>query len=225
MIRIILLSILSLFCFQANAQKGLHVGGKFLPQSTWMFNNDDSDNGAWKYVPTYRSAFGASISYHFMDGIGVGTDLLISRQGQRFSVDTGTKIFARMDYMKIPLLLHLNSSTKSTTHFYFNIGPQIAMLRSAEWDVQHFTNTTLPMTDNYLRMNIGATLALGAGFKITHFLNAHLGIRLDGSWQDVEDKSRPFWPANRAKTWHTTGAIDVGVSFIIHGKRDKLEGQ
>jgi hypothetical protein len=38
---------------------------------------------------------------------------------------------------------------------------------------------------------------------------------------DTENKDSKLWPANRAKTWQTIGAIDLGLRFVIGtGKKE-----
>jgi len=217
-----LITLAVFLCVQLSAQKGIHIGGKFLPQSTWMFNNDDSDNGGWEYVPTYRSAYGANLAYYFNDGFGIGTELMFSKQGQRFKVDTGLIAFTKLEYMKIPLLFHFNTSVEHVSQFYFNIGPQVSMLRTAELEKKIFNEvTTIVNSEAYQKMYFGGVMSLGACFRLAPFLNFNAGIRFDATWMDTENKDSKLWPANRAKTWQTIGAIDLGLRFVIGtGKKE-----
>jgi len=215
------------FCvsvFELNAQQGFHLGARFLPQSTWMFNDDDSDSGHFKYVPTYRSAAGAGLSYFFTEGFGIGTELIFSRQGQKFTIDTLGNAFNMLNYRKIPILIHLASNPSQGTHFYFYAGPQIMMLQNATWGREiSGLNLNVDATSFYKSQILGALLGLGAGFKIKPYLYANLGIRLEYSWEDAEDKTNPVYFPNRRKTWHALGAIDAGLKFVISTKKKATE--
>lgn len=200
------------------AQKGLHLGVKGAPQSTWMFNGDDSDNANWEYVMTFGYFAGGSFSYFFSDGVGAGIDVLYSQQGQRFDFN-GQSFHNKISYLKIPVLFHYHSSYESTGFFYLNAGPQFGLLMNAstETEVPFLGNVGLSTTDQYESLNIGAVLGLGAGFNLTDFLQLTAGLRFDFAFTDAEDKSSAFFSLdpNRPPTNNATGAFEIGLRYVL----------
>lgn len=209
---------LMLVCGVGHAQKGLHAGLKGAPQSTWMFNGDDSDNANWLYVPTFRSSFGANFAWFFSDAVGLGVDVIYSNQGQRYEFNE-LELFTKTRYLKIPVLFHYHSGFDGTAFFYLNAGPQFAILSSAtgETDVPFLGPVGLDISENYSALNIGAVLALGSGFHLTDFLQLTVGIRLDAGFTDAEDKNGPFFAAqpNRPATYNVTGGLEIGVRYVL----------
>lgn len=209
---------LILVCGVAHAQKGLHAGLKGAPQSTWMFNGDDSDNANWEYVPTFRSSFGANFAWFFSDAVGLGVDVIYSNQGQRYEFNEA-ELFTKTSYLKIPVLFHYHSGFDGTAFFYLNAGPQIAILSSAtaETNLPIIGPVGLDASENYSALNIGAVLALGSGFHLSDFLQLTVGIRLDAGFTDAEDKSAPFFDTqpNRPSTYNVTGGLEIGVRYVL----------
>lgn len=200
------------------AQKGLHVGLKGAPQSTWMFNGDDSDNSNWLFVPTFRASFGASFAYFFSDNAGLGVDLTYSAQGQKYELN-GVDAFTKLSYFKIPVLFHYHSNAESSALFYLNVGPQFSLLTSGQ------TETTLPFlgvtaltnSDNYENLNIGAVLALGAGFNLTDFLMLTTGLRFDFAFTDAENKASGLYSLDedRRPNHNATAGLEIGLRYVL----------
>lgn len=200
------------------AQQGLHMGLKGAPQSTWMFNGDDSDDAEWLFVPTFRASFGASFAYFFSDKAGLGIDLLYSAQGQKFE-NEGFDAFTKLSYFKVPVLFHYHSNAESSALFYLNVGPQFSILTSGQ------TQTTLPIfgessltnSDDYESLNIGAVLALGAGFNLTDFLMLTTGLRFDFAFTDAENKSSGFYSQDndRRPNHNATAGFEIGLRYVL----------
>lgn len=213
------------------AQQGLHVGLKGAPQSTWMFNGDDSDDADWLFVPTFRASFGASFAYFFSDKIGLGVDLIYSAQGQKFEYDfvstvqgqqfefLGVDAFTKLSYFKIPVLFHYHSNAESIALFYLNVGPQFSILTSGQTQttLPLFGETSLTNSDNYESLNIGAVLALGVGFNLTDFLMLTTGLRFDFTFSDAEDKSSGFYSfdSDRRPNHNATAGFEIGLRYVL----------
>lgn len=225
------LLVLSLFiatiAFSAQAQKGLHVGIKAIPQSTWMFNNADSDNPEFLYKSTFRSAFGLDADYHFTDGVGVGMNLLFSGQGQKFENRDGTiEAFRKLTYLKMPILLNFNTSSESVVMFKGSVGPQFS------FPLKGTLETNIPFTSDqdisdYYKVDIGVVFGFGLGFNITEYLQASLGLRFDGGFtsDDVDaintlagasdGYSRYPIGEDRPETIQVTGGVEIGFKYIL----------
>ncbi|MEN3040515.1 MAG: porin family protein [Bacteroidia bacterium] len=120
------------------AQQGtIKVGAVVLPQNTWLLNKQDSDAGPeLDYVVTWGFAGGLTVGYNFMDNLGVGLDVLYSRQGQKYKGEFPNapeiKLTAQttLNYLKLPIFLRFNSDPNSTVQFSFLLGPQANLLLS-----------------------------------------------------------------------------------------------
>ena len=111
------------------AQKGLHVGFIGGPQFVAQFNKQDSDDADVRYSGlTLRAAFGPTVNYHFNDKVGIGTQFLFSYQGLKYDDRAGVDYFRKVTYMKLPILLHVNSEPDKVVGGYFYIGPQFSFL-------------------------------------------------------------------------------------------------
>lgn len=209
-----LLFIFSALTVVSYGQKGLFGGVKGGPQSTWMFNNDDSDNSDFSYLTTIRANYGISLGYNFTNGVGLGLDVLYSAQGQKYEVGP-IESFRRVNYLKIPILLHLTTYGESMAFGYLNVGPQFGVLLSASDDGAGLLSVSLK--EYYKTMNIGAVLAFGAGFNLTDFLQLTAGLRLDYAFTDAEDKDSIAFPTTRANTYNATGALEIGLRYVMGG--------
>lgn len=223
------------------AQQGFHIGYKVAPQSTWMFNGDNSDNAQYRYVSTWGVAHGPSLSYWFKPTVGVGLDLIFSKQGQKFQVmkESDYTNYTVLKYIKLPILLHFSSDPEQPVMFVGQFGPQFAFLSKGELEVEQYpggmlADETLDVKGGYKSTNIGWVLGFGMGTNFgTDFLAMTIQLRFDFGFTDAENKlddnelgliltdddyyyyySSPD-PSERPTTFNTTGGIEIGFSYIL----------
>lgn len=230
-------------CSALWAQQGFHVGYKVAPQSTWMFNGDNSDNAQYRYVSTWGVAHGPSLAYWFKPTVGVGLDLIFSKQGQKFQVlkESDYTNYTMLKYIKLPILLHFSSDPEQPVTFVGQFGPQFAFLTKGEVEVEQYpgglvVNETLDVKGGYKSTNIGWVLGFGMGTNFgTDFLGMTIQLRFDFGFTDAENKpaddelastiagdpvnyyyyySSPD-PAERPTTFNTTGGIEIGFKYIL----------
>jgi hypothetical protein len=213
---LLLITALAFLSTGVMAQQGLHLGVKGAPQSTWMFNADDSDNPNWLFVPTFRYSFGASMAYFFSDAVGLGIDLTYSAQGQRYELND-LNLYTKLNYFKIPVLFQFHSNAESTAMFYLHAGPQFGILMSAtgEADIPFLGTQSIDITSAYNSLNIGAVLALGAGFNLTDFLMLTTGLRFDFGLNDAEDKSSILVNSDRRPNHNATAGFEIGLRYVL----------
>lgn len=226
--KLLVLSLLVAFSVcTVKAQKGLHLGIKAIPQSTWMFNNSDSDNPQFLYNSTFRSAFGLDVDYHFTDGVGAGINLIYSLQGQKFENRNGTvEAFRKMTYLKLPLLLNFNTSSESVVMFMGSVGPQFSFPLKGTLETNIPFANDVDITD-YYKVDIGVVFGFGLGFNITEYLQASLGLRFDGGFtsEDTDATSTLAGAADgfsrypvgetRSKTIQASGGVQIGFKYIL----------
>ena len=82
--KLILIAFVALAFTAVKAQQGLHIAFKVGPQSSWVFNSENSDDPNFRYISSWGMLIGPSFSYNFNGTVGVGMDFLFSKQGQKF---------------------------------------------------------------------------------------------------------------------------------------------
>jgi len=121
----------------AQAQKGLHLGVRLAPQATFLNNQNDMDEGPI-YDPQIKMGFmgGIGVGYYFLDILGVEIDALYSSQGvgaiMRFDPEPdynaegeySLRMNRSLSYLKVPVLLKLNTSSEARVMGSFFLGPQ-----------------------------------------------------------------------------------------------------
>ena len=214
----ITITLCSIFiCSSIFAQEGFRAGLKGGPQSTWMFNADDSDDSDWLYRNTVRSMFGFSLGYNFNDGVGVGLDLIFSSQGQRYELNDLDQ-FRKLNYFKVPLMLNLNTTPEKVTFGYLNVGPQFSFLMSArqgDVDLGIINLGDEDISEFYNGVTVGGVLAFGAGWNLTDFLQLTTGLRFDFDFTDAEDKDYILIDSDRSPTYNATAALEIGIRYVL----------
>ncbi len=227
--------ILSLLCLASAsvlfAQKGLHIGIIGGPQFAAQLNKQDSDDANVRYDGlTLRAAFGPTVNYHFNDKVGVGTQFLFSFQGLKYVDRINNDYFRKVTYLKIPLLLHVNSSSDNVVGGYFYVGPQFGFLvgKDAEINGTSLNDNILTRPafytyeDAHKGVTIGGVLGFGMLFNINDGkIQPHVGLRLDGDITSAFDDEKAALilardaSGNRGATRNVAGLIEVGVKFVL----------
>jgi hypothetical protein len=209
-----------------HAQEGFHLGVFAQPQSTWIFNTEDTDvsRSSFSYKSTWGYAGMAKIGYNIGDPLGFHLGLLYSIQGQKHSsVDSlgNTVLFQRtLSYIKVPLLLHINSDP-ARVMFNFEFGPQIGFLRRADL-YEDGEPLVLPYdaVNLYKPNDISVAWAIGAQFNLTKVVSFVLVHRGDYGIVDMENKgwtwnSLPYYDNGRVVTRNATFGIMGGFNFCF----------
>lgn len=148
-----------------NAQQGLHVGVVGGPQSTWLFNEHDSNEGPnLDYQPKWGANFGLRLGYHFTDFVGIETGLTFSSRGQKYKGELDYGVYGtpsakadltastKLNYLQIPFLFSTGSEPSHTSSFRFYTGPQLMFLMNSKDEVyikNRVTNVEIKRTTNY----------------------------------------------------------------------------
>lgn len=233
--------------FVSLAQKGWQVGLKSIPFFSMINNQTDSDTSkeGYEFVISGGYSFGVAGGYNFNDHIGVQLNVLYSNQGQTnkttyIGTDSLTVRYTRrVSYLKLPLMLRLNTNPERKVIYSALIGPQLDILL----DAKHKNNDPRyqpKMEDNpniygypktkdlYYDTNFSAVLALGVDVKLKYnwHLNAHL--RLDYTFNDIENKDAHYYEVqngtayknyyynqNRAKSNFATAGLMIGLTHTF----------
>lgn len=211
------------------AQEGaFRIGAALLPQNTWLLNQDDSDAGPeLDYEVTWGFAGGLSASYHFSDYLGVGLDVLYSRQGQKYKGNIGgINYTARTDlnYLRLPLLLRFSTDPEAPIQFNAFLGPQLSFLLSYRdkgensFATTEVTGTTITTsltgigstTVNldqaiYKKSLFGGVFGLGMGIRAGDNILITIHFRGDYAFGDAENKNAKIQLTGLSSTpyWET----------------------
>ena len=162
---IIIAAFLLFWAAQGNAQTGLKVGVRFNPEFTGLANQNDDNAGAELQSASHFShlSFGVGAIYTLNENIGLGMDILFSREGQAFTgtftkdeasyPDAYSAVVARQmklnhidvkgnyvalaepNYIKIPIMLALTTDNSKTFFYTLMAGPQFNILHSVAQEV------------------------------------------------------------------------------------------
>lgn len=202
------------------AQTGLQVGFRLDPQFTGLVNKNDADAGAELDFKSHFSylSFGVGALYNINNNIGVGLDIMFSREGQAFtgvfdltpdstaySSVVAAQVFlndtvivgdyealAEPNYIKLPLMLSLTSDNTKPLFFTLLAGPQFNFLEGVAQEVDgqdfEYPNTDITPKDLYKPVVVCAVLAAGGAYNLTSRLVLSARLRLDYSLADIEKK-------------------------------------
>lgn len=229
---------LLLSCFFATtslfAQKGLEFGLRVMPQGTGIINTDDFDEGPeLNFRTTIHLAYGVHIGYNFSDNVGIQTGIMLSQQGQKYVDDAPTEGSStsevRLSYLKIPLLLKLNTNPHKGAQFVTTLGVQIGLLNDFSY-YEDEENVSDDLADFlgvdpksvYQKNDLSAVLSLGARFRLTDKLQLGTHLHLNYSISDIENKDFtvlgfPFWGTDRVASQNATAGLMVELNYALGG--------
>ena len=204
--KIILFTVLAIFCFMANAQDeptkssdisfGLKGGLNFS-----LITGDDTDN------LDGRVAFhvGAVAEFPISEKFSVQPELLYSAQGDKGAFD-GMDIKFKMDYLNLPVMAKYYAAQGLS----LEAGPQIGFLLSAKAEGG---GVSLDIKDLFKSIDFG--LGFGLGYKLENGLNFsgryNVGISnfvdSDGSLLD-----EPIYTGD-SKNYHNVFQLSIGYLF------------
>ena len=231
-----ILAIVFLLFFATNAifaQQGLEIGLKVLPQTTWVFNDDDFAAGdELDFDKKFELAYGLNIGINLSDRFGIQSGVIYSPQGQKYKHD-GEMIFGttaktsevRLNYLQIPVLLKLNSDPMSVISFVAGAGVQFGFLQDAQYLVNNVKIDSVLLGDNainfYNKKDLSVVFNIGTQINVTEHLNLTLAIQADYSLDDIEDKVIGVLPSYRgitdrnAPSQNMTAGLQVGINYVI----------
>ncbi|MFL5730796.1 MAG: porin family protein [Cytophagaceae bacterium] len=187
----------------AEAQKGLWLSVNYLPQITSMRNKDDASlyGQLYQYRTTYDQAIGIQMLYNFSDHTGIGSGLLFSSEGQSFLSVYNSKEFPgkkRMDYLKVPVVISLNTNPDKKLIFKLNGGIQLNYLLKADGPLVIISKSSglfdLQQANNsyFHKVLFAGTAGAGIDFRISEKIRLGFTARTDYAFTDAEKKSATY---------------------------------
>jgi len=212
LVKISMLALFMLFSIITEAQQGLNLSINVTPQNSWMINADDYDNSDFEYKALIMPAFGLGVGYNFTDNIGVGLELNYSLQGQRNDY-LGVETTTRLDYLKIPILFHYNTSSQNNLVFVANVGPQLGILTNSKLLNSDKDELIDDLSEIYADITFGALFSFGIEYKITDKMNFFSLVKYDVDFTNAEDEDYSLYQEDRATTINSTLGLQLGLKF------------
>jgi len=198
---------------KANAQQGLSVSVKGIPQFSMLENKDDNDNNNYSKKATFDGSFGVGVGYNFTENFGLGADALYSLQGQRYKL-SGTEYNQKNDYIKVPLYFSYNTDPSKAVSFIGKVGPQVSFLSTSKLDDKEGNTINGNTKSEYKDATFGGMIAAGAQYKLNHNLFLTTEWRFDYDFTNAEE-NQAIDAGTRAKTHNLTSGLEVGLKYMI----------
>lgn len=222
-------ALMAAFSAPVFAQKGLEAGIRVVPQTVWLFNDDDFAEGDnLNFATKFTVGYGASIGYNFSDALGIQTGILISEQGQKYThegLDYATSE-ASLKYTKIPVMLKFNSSPYKPIMFVTTIGAHIGLLNSVKYEIDGVDISAFLEEDAHNKMDISAALTMGLRARIIDHLHVGFSLAVNGSIPDIENKDYtvagiPYWATGRAATRNVSAGFMFEAVYTLGSSEDE----
>ncbi len=230
-------------------QKGLKVGAFLLPQASVLYNDDDQslDEDVYRLGLLDGIGAGVTLGLDFNDYFGFRFNPSYSLQGGKYTnrrdINTRNTYVTRLEYVKLPLLLHFNTNPANRKAvFVFEVGAQVGLLTRA-WEYNDNPAFAAGIPANFSRFpdtkdtfqpySVSLVGGLGFDVRLNYDLIMHLRLMGDYSLKDVEDKNVTFrvsengatgeakyWEWARgitrnAETFGISGGLMIGVSWLF----------
>ncbi|MFK7923546.1 MAG: outer membrane beta-barrel protein [Bacteroidia bacterium] len=233
----------------AFAQQGLKLGGFLLPQASVLLNSQDQslDDDVYRLAILDGMAAGVTFGYDFNDYIGFRLNPQYSLQGGKYTdrrdIDSRNKYITRLEYLKIPLVLHFNSNpVNHKVVFVFEAGASIGLLtRARMYDDNTDFDPGLPgnisnfpsVRETYMPFTVNLTGGIGFDIRLDYDMQLNLRLVGDYSLQDVENKNAEFrlsengstvnqryWEYTRGatrnvETFGITSGVMIGLTWLF----------
>jgi hypothetical protein len=193
-------------------QKGFHAGVQGAPLLSVTFNGDDAKNEGMDYKAKRSRTVGVTGSYFFNDKMGIGLELMYSKENQRYE-DALVSYKQKFQYLKVPVVFHYNSNPDAALMFTAKAGPQLGVLLGA--DISDASNAALngSSKDKYNKIHLGAMAGVGASLRVTEAIRVNAGLRFDGSITNLEDRDHKEFQPGRVDSHYLNAGIEVGVHY------------
>jgi len=217
-------------CTSLLAQEGLHIGFSAGPQITRIYNDEPFLDSESDFQPEMQWSYNvmAKIGYNIGPPLGIHLGAIYSRQGMNYTVrdsaSTSRRTYGQdMTYLKIPLLLHINSDP-APAMFFFELGPQLGLLQEAIYTLDGDSIDFGVPTESILKPNdIGFAWAIGAEFELAPWYHLVINHRGDYSLMDFENKNavdatgtQNIYARGREAAKNGVFAFQAGMVFILN---------
>jgi len=215
--------------FLLHAQVGIEIGLRLVPQSTWLYQFTSNNNHDNTFSERINLAYGLNSTLYLADNLGIQSGVLVSTQGQRYDA-TQNISKKQLSYVKIPILLQLNSSRQASLSVVGALGVQWHKLLVANH--LDLTNTPISIPDSLgyttidlyhktgwdILGNIGLLVNLSDRSNLKLLFRADytpIGIENTDFTYTVSGREEPYYPNNFVPSHHFTAGIQFEINYLI----------
>ena len=217
---------IALFSLPSFAQIGLDISAKGQFNSTWLFNQNISDDGDEQdYAPSWGSHYGLGLGMR-LGFFGLGTEFNFGKHNAEYS-----GVIANQDYaskvalstFQLPLILRFQNEGG----VYVELGAQYNKIRKAVYTRENLFPTTGDVVNEYAKSYSTAFLGFGINRKILKSipLGFVFGLRLQYGISDARgvdaygnSLDNSLFYSNYAKTRAAAAGINFGLMYTIETK-------
>lgn len=176
---------------------GLKAGGT-------LSNLTGADASNYSYTSVYGFHAGIFANIGLSNIVALQPELLYSQKGAKYPALLGDDIIRRLQYIDVPILLHINADG-----LFFEAGPQVGFMMKAQ-DQHGSTTTTLDRSD-YNNIDFGYVAGLGYQKKT----GPGIGLRYNGAFTNI----KPDYTSGNT-TFHTrlhNSAFQLYLTYSFGG--------
>ncbi|MCX2719983.1 porin family protein [Lentiprolixibacter aurantiacus] len=188
--KLMLISLLSLFALTSYAQADVNFGAR-AGVNLATLSGDDSD-----FYDTRTAIYlGFMAEFGLTDMLALRPELNFSMQGAKIS-EGGEEADLKINYLNIPVMLKIGV----TDGFYFEAGPQIGFLMSADVD---FDGVEVDIKDEVKDIDFGGNIGLGYELENGLLFNARYNIGFTDLNEDDTEGS------------NQNSVISIGIGYMF----------
>jgi hypothetical protein len=205
------------FIFNSTAQLGFDVGAKGQVNSTWLFNQNISDQGKEQdYAASWGSNYGMLFGLR-MGFFSLGLETNFGAHNAEYAGEFLTQSYTSMVNLKtFQMPVYLRFQNKGGA--YFELGAQYNKVRSAMYTNDGFINYNKDVSDEYAKSYSNAFIGFGINRKILKSvpLGIIFGLRLQYGIKDakgVDALGNSLSNSLLYPDYHKTRAAAAGLNF------------
>jgi opacity protein-like surface antigen len=214
-----LIAILFLFSLNAEAQKKMEFGIRYMPTIS-DFEMNSSTGGTVNGEATLGYGVGALLGYNFSKNVSLQGEIIYSSISQKYT-ENSVEHKVNLKYINIPLLLSLNTNKYGPVNLSLVGGPQIGLnvgssVNSTGGDGTYSSQAIVSIK----KSDIGVAYGLGIDFGLNEPQTVRLGLGYRGvlGLIDISDDSKTptseeYYIVEQAKV--KTYSLYVGLSILF----------
>ncbi len=190
----------------AEAQQGFNVSVKGTPQFSTL--TGDVASGLNK-KSTFKASYGVGAEYNFTDNYGLGMDILLASQGQKYKV-TILEFQQKLSYIKVPVYFTYVTDPSKTASFYGKIGPQIGFLTAAKYNALGLKPNNKFM---YKDVVFGGMANAGVQFRLNEKLFLQTGLYFDYDFSNAVISDIAGVNINIVSAHNMNAGVQLGLKY------------
>jgi hypothetical protein len=210
---------LLLFSINANAQKKMEIGFRYMPTiSDFTMNTAEGGEVSGDAIVGY--GIGTLIGFNFTNHIGVQAEIIYNSLSQKYT-EQGREVRVNLKYINVPFLLSLNTNKMGSFNLNLVGGPQMGFnvgsdVHSSGGDGTYTTQAAIKIK----KSDIGVAYGIGIDFGLNDAKTFRLGLgyravigMIDIGDNTINTSEKSYTVVDQTKV--RTHALYAGISFLF----------